>query len=176
MQKQILQTAKRKIKELSANYDGFINITVDDWRGFRFIFDTKDVRQCKNNCSNCRLYQLLKNEKNNQLFSTGLYPAKPEDKKIFGRQNFLNCKTLNQYANCYINFILKITRTKKEIFNELSLIENSKLIFSKNENAKKIENKFKQKIIKTILKKSPANKKRIILEYLKTRLHKAEPY
>lgn len=83
--------------------NNFINVIFDNWRGWRLIFDTKEVRNCKNNCSDCSLYLLLKN--NNLLDE--LYPANKEDKRMFGPQNFLNCKTIIQYINCYVNFLDK---------------------------------------------------------------------
>lgn len=162
MRQNILKIAFLKYKELSKKYDGFINIILDDWRGFRFIFDTKDVRRCKNNCLKCALYLLLKNEKRG-LLSAGLYPASRMDKKIFGRQNFLNCKTLKQYKNCYLNFILKKSKTKKETLAELNLIKNLRFIYSSNtRNLLTEEKRFKKSILKELLIKSKGSKREII--------------
>ena len=95
MNKNIINIAVKKFQELYKKYNGFINVGVDNWRGWRFVFDTEDVRKCKNNCKSCPLYFLLKNERITD-FSAGLYPASKEDKELFGPQNFLNCKT-----NCF---------------------------------------------------------------------------
>ena len=64
--------------------------------------------------------------------SFGLYPASKKDKEIFGPQKYLNCKTLDQYKNCFINFVSKKIKNKKELTEELYLINNFKVIFSKN--------------------------------------------
>lgn len=142
MRKDITKITNKKFRELSKKYDGFINVIVDDWRGFRFVFDTEDVRKCKNDCQNCPLYQLLKNEKEG-YFSAGLYPASEKDKKIFGPQNFLNCKTVNQYQKCYLNY-LEECKSKKEITEELKLVKNMKIIYSKK--GEIAEDEFKKEI------------------------------
>jgi hypothetical protein len=147
MRKDILKIAERKLKELSKKYDGFINVIVDDWRGFRFIFDTEDVRKCKNDCPNCPLFNLLKNERKGE-FSAGLYPASKEDKDIFGPQNFLNCKTLDQYQNCYLNY-LRSCKSKVEINNELQLVKNMSITYSKNKEINEID--FKNEIYRKYL-------------------------
>ncbi|MFA6391542.1 MAG: hypothetical protein WCW66_02140 [Patescibacteria group bacterium] len=148
MRKDILKIANIKFKELSKKYDGFINVVIDDWRGFRFVFDTEDVRKCKNDCQNCPLFKLLKDEKSG-LFSTGLYRATKEDKLLFGPQNFLNCKTIMQYQTCYLNF-LQQCRSEAEIKQELALVKSMKLIYSKG-NIKKTEDLFKKEILSKYL-------------------------
>lgn len=149
MRKDILKIAIKKFRQLSKKYNSFINIIVDDWRGFRFVYDSKDVRKCKNMCLKCSLYLLLKDEKK-ELFSAGLYPANEEDKKLFGKQNFLNCKSLRQYQNCYINFLVKKVKTKKEFEAEIKLIKNLKIIFSREDNINDLEKRFRDSIIKKI--------------------------
>ena len=140
--------------------NNFINIIFDDWRGWRLIFDTKEVRNCKNNCPDCPLYLLLKN---NDL-TNELYPASMGDKKMFGQQNFLNCKTIEQYINCYVNFLSKKCRTKKQTEDELTLIQNSQIIYSKNNSWN--NRKFKKTIIQNVRKKINKNKNEIIQNYL----------
>lgn len=146
MKKSILKVANKKFEDLIKKYDGFINIVVDDWRGYRFVFDTKDVRKCKNNCKNCKLYKLLKDEKSG-IFDAGLYPASAEDKKLFGNQRYLNCKTLDQYRDAYCNFILKKITTKKELDDELKLVKGFSIIYSRYGNKKTKEKRIKNFII-----------------------------
>jgi len=103
----------------------------------------------------------LKNEKKD-TFSTGLYPANPKDKSLFGPQNFLNCKTLSQYKDCYVNFLIHETNTEKEILEELTLIQNLKIIFSEGNDSAKLEDSFKQEIIdKTLCLADEEKKKKI---------------
>jgi hypothetical protein len=152
MRQDILKIATKEFQKLFRNYDKFINVIIDDWRGFRFVFDTADVRNCRNDCLNCDLYKMLKDEKSG-FFSAGLYSASEEDRKIFGPQNFLNCKTLKQYQNCYINFIQKKVRTKKELVNELKLLERMSVVYAGNKDKAKIEKRFKTAILRKIRNK-----------------------
>jgi hypothetical protein len=146
MKKSILKIANKKFKNFIKKYDGFINVVVDDWRGYRFVFDTEDVKKCKNDCKNCKLYQLLKNEKPG-IFDAGLHPANAEDKKLFGNQRYLNCKTLKQYRDAYCNFILKKITTKKELNDELKLVKEFSIIYSRRGNKKAKERTTKNSII-----------------------------
>jgi len=149
MNKKIINQAKIKFKKLSKNYNGFINVILDDWRGYRFIYDCVEVRNCQSRCSTCQLFKLLKNEKAG-LFSAALYPARPEDKKLFGPQKYLNCKTMEQYKNCYLNFMNKKTLTAEEIKEELKLVRNLRFIFSKNNDVDSQEKQFKFDILNQI--------------------------
>jgi len=166
MEEKILKLALKKFNSLKNKYDGFINIGLDNWRGHRFIYDTIDVRKCKNDCKNCPLCLLLEKERG-KIFSAGLYPASKKDKALFGPQNFLNCKTLKQYENCYVNFLLKKANTRKEILEELMRIKNFRLIFSKNNDLLSKEKNFRKSIIKKVLKKAGVSKKSIIKSILK---------
>jgi len=95
---------------------------------------------------------LVKDEKEG-IFSANLYPANKKDKELFGCQNFLNCKSLEQYKNCYINFLLKEAKTDNEIKGELKLIKNFRMIFSRGAtDLSKKENEFKESIIEEVLK------------------------
>lgn len=168
MNKKIIKTALKKFRILSKKYDGFINVIVDDWRGFRFIFDTEDARTCFNDCQNCPLYNLVKDE-SEDFFSVGLYKASEEDRRFFGPQNFLNCKTLEQYKNCFIQFLLKKAQTQEEIEEELDLIFNLEIIYSKNNNPKKIQEEFRKDILQKVLEKIDARRRKIIIDYLQTK-------
>lgn len=166
MKKKVYKLAENKFKDLFKQYKGFINVVVDDWRGFRFIFDTKDVRNCNNDCDKCQLFLLLKNEKSD-LFSADLYLANEEEKKMYGPQNFLNCKSLKQYQDCYINFLVKKAKTKKEIVDELNLIMKVKIVFSKNYDEANLEKRFKRTIINKALDLVDDKKRNIIQESIR---------
>lgn len=166
MNKKIIKLAEVKFKNLLKKYDGFCNIILDDWRGYRLIYDCIEVRNCKNQCQQCQLYKLLKNEKKGD-FTANLYQASSKDKKIFGKQNFLNCKTLKEYQNCYINFLNQKNLTNQEIKSELKLIKNLKIIYSKEENRVLQEKIFKKSLINQLIKATSGQKKEIIKNYAK---------
>ncbi|MBU1167877.1 hypothetical protein KKC60_05760 [Patescibacteria group bacterium] len=164
MNKKIVAEAKKDLILIRSTYSDSLNIGFDNWRGYRFIFDTSDVRNCKNDCPNCPLYVSIK--KSQSKF--GFIKATQEDKKIFGPQNQLNCKTLAQYSQCYTNFITTKINSYQEMKEELTLITGFKVLYSKNGQESKIETDFKQGIIRKA-EKILDNKKRKWLQEIKNR-------
>jgi hypothetical protein len=160
MNKKIIKTAKIKVNNLIEKYDGFNNVILDNWRGYRFIFDAENFLKDKRNKKKYRLSKILKNEKRG-YFNGGLLLASKKDKRIFGRQKYLNCKTLEEYKNCYLNFIKKINN-KKELKDELLLVKNLCLIYSKNRNPAKLEKKLKKDILKSTVVKRKINNLKIL--------------
>lgn len=150
------------MSELTKKYK-FNYIILDDWRGYRFIYDTNEVRNCNNKCNECGLFKLLRNEKPD-IFTARLKMSNLKDKSLFGNQNYLNCKTMKQYNNCYVNFINLKLNNRKDIINELKLIKNLKVIYSKNLNNKLIENNLKKSVINQVLKNADNCKKEIIIK------------
>lgn len=161
--KLIFESAAKKLQELRGKNGTFINIIFDDWRGYRFIYDTEEVRNCRNDCENCSLFKLLKDEKPG-VFSAALIPATKEDKKLFGNQNFLNCKTKEQYKNCYVSFLLEKANTKKEIEDELALVKELRIVFSRSGDKSKVEKGFKASIINEFMKRAPQEKQDMVNE------------
>ncbi|MFA6098168.1 MAG: hypothetical protein WCV50_01995 [Patescibacteria group bacterium] len=151
MKKEIIKIANRKLKKLAQRYDGFLYVILDDWRGFRFIYDTLDVRKCRNDCQRCPLFNLFKEEKES-VFSASLIPASPADKRLFGYQNYLNCKTLEQYKKCYLNFLKQKKLSKSEIKKELKLIKNMRILSARGRDPRKAEAAFKSDIFKNYKK------------------------
>lgn len=159
-EKAVAQAAK-----IIRKYPNVNNIILDDWRGWRFIFDTKETINCENDCNNCGLPKFLK-----QNFPSGSYArlikAKKNDRIMFGPEKFLNCKSLKKYQNCYIYFILNKTRTKKEIIAELDLLMGLRVIYSAIGRPAALEYSFKAGVIRAILARSDKNKRKIIRKYL----------
>jgi len=141
------------------------NIILDDWRGWRFIFDTEDVRNCQNDCLNCGLYKTLKIDDSKNIYSQ-LIKAKPEERDFFGPENFLNCKSLAGYKKCYLNFILKKTVTRQEIWAELDLLMGMRIIYSSGQAPLLLEECFKREVVNSVLAVCGQTKKRIIKDYL----------
>lgn len=152
MKKRVINIAKEKARILLEKYNGFNNIILDDWRGYRFIFDTDKFLTSKISGKRIRLSQVLKNEETG-YFNGGLLLANTADKKIFGNQKYLNCKTVEQYKNCYINFINQINN-KKELDEELLLVENLCIIYSKDNDEAVLEKQFKTDIFNSTITKS----------------------
>lgn len=134
--------------------DKIFNIIFDNWRGYRFIYDTRCVRNCNNDCKNCPLFKALN--------GYGLFEASKKDKKLFGPNNFLNCKTLKQYEDCYVNFLVNECCSEKEVIDELNLLKNMRIIYAHGKNCDETERKFKKNVIKRVNRVSPKWKKSII--------------
>lgn len=161
MDKKIFQQSKRKLQKLSKKYDGFINIILDDWRGYRLIYDTKETRSCKNNCGECKLFNLLKNETSKKTIA-GLHLASETDKKLFGNQRYLNCKTTTQYRSCYVNYITKKIKKETDLTDELNLLMNLEIIYSKNGIT---ITGFQDQVISAVIERGNDKIKRWVLKY-----------
>jgi len=153
MNKKIIKIAEKKANSLIEKYDGFNNIVLDNWRGYRFIYDTDNFLKNKLDGKKYRLSTILKNEKVTKYFNGGLLLATNKDKKIFGQQKYLNTKTLQQYKNCYLNFIKQI-ETKKEVEKELFLVRNFKIIYVVNGERRKLEKRLKKEILESDIVKN----------------------
>ncbi len=154
MRQKIITTAQKKLLELNRRYNGFMAVILDNWRGYRFIYDTVDVRRCQNNCTQCPLFRLLANEKDG-AFTARLLRASPADRRLFGPQKYLNCKTISQYRMCYKNFIAQKIATQKELTAELRLVQGLRVLYAKERDPLLVEQEIKRNIINFSARWSP---------------------
>ncbi len=166
MRSDIQRLAIRSFQKLSKRYRKFTTVFVDDWRGYRFVFDTEDTKRCTNDCANCGLFKLLKNEKSG-VFSSGLLKATDNDKELFGFQNQLNCKTLEQYAACYVDFLVAMPNNEREIMAELALLRDVSILYSKNSTEENLEQKFKNDVLRESLRRTRGRKRRLIMQTMR---------
>lgn len=157
--------ALSEAKMLVAQVPGIMNIILDDWRGERLIFDTQELRSCTNNCQGCNLFKLL-NKKSAQFKYARLYQADLRDQRLFGPANFLNCKTIKEYQNCYERFILEKTYTEEDIYAELSLLFKMRVVYTVSGDCSSVERSFKKAVLAAVLKKIDISRKRIIEKYI----------
>lgn len=167
MNKRILQIARRKFKVLAKQYNQFNTVFLDNWRGLRFVYDTDEVKKYRGSSFfRSRLYAVLKNEKPG-LFSADLYPASREEKKLYGPNPFLNCKTYRQYRDCYALFLLKKVHTKKEIEDELDLVRDVRIIYSRKRGKGNLDKQFRRAVISRVISRAGEGKRKIVQNYLK---------
>ena len=140
------------MSELLKKFDGFNFIFLDNWRGFRFVYDVSDFSS---------LYKLLRSEKTG-IFSAGLVLATPKDQKLFGPEKFLNCRSIGSYQLCFLNYLLRRCLTEEQITEELKLLKKVRLLYCRNGSRKKLELDFKTGIIKEFIRRSGTDKKKII--------------
>lgn len=173
MNKSTIKLANKKLKLLLRRYKGFNTVFLDNWRGFRFIYDSKEIKSYPGKSFlQSRLFELLKNE-NPGKFTASLCRASVSDKKLFGLQYFLNCKTYRQYAKCYINFFIKKVRTKEQAADEILLLKNMKIVFSKEGNLKVLERQFRLLVLTEVLSKC---KKKEVRNEVENYLEKGEKW
>jgi len=168
MYKNNFKEAWQEANKIGKELPDIKNIIFDDWRGWRFIFDTGGIRYCQHDCSNCRLFKLL-NQVDSKSAYTSLIKAEERDQMLFGQENFLNCKSLEEYKNCYIRFILEKTNNQKEIQTELSLLMDMKILYSSSGRPRLLERQFKQAVIMSVLASGGRAKEKIIRDYLASR-------
>lgn len=157
--------AAAEADKIIKKYPNVNNIILDDWRGWRFVFDTKETCNCNNDCRNCSLPRFLKQNFRPDSYAR-LVKANKNDRLMFGPEKFLNCKSLKKYQDCYICFILNKTKTEKEIQDELDLLMGLRLIYSTSDSPGLLEYRFKAGVIRAVLAKSDRNKRKIIRKYL----------
>ncbi|KKW41050.1 hypothetical protein A2454_04120 [Candidatus Peribacteria bacterium RIFOXYC2_FULL_55_14] len=166
MDPEILLSAQDKFRELSEKFDGFISVILDNWRGYRFIYNVEMTACCRYGCVRCPLAVLLKDEKDG-AFTARLLPAGKRDKRLFGPQNFLNCKSISQYQNCYTDFLVERCFTREEIFGELDLVKNMQIIYSRFGAEKNKETAFRQGVVRNAIALSGVRKAELIQEYVR---------
>ena len=133
------------------------SVILDDWRGGpRLIYGSPLVTNCKSNCTECPISQALNEDPatlpKNALITT-LIPATEDDLKIFpAKQKFLNCKTLEDYLNCFVAWLIKKCHTKQQIEEEFDLVKNFRIVYLPGtDNLPKAEKQGRQRIIRQTL-------------------------
>jgi len=166
MNKKILRIAKKKFQVLAKQYSQFNVVFLDNWHGFRFVYDVEELKKYHGkNFYKSRFYKLLKNEKP-AIFTANLYKASRADKKLYGPNPFLNCKTYREYYNAYAVYLLKKTNNKRQVIKELKLIKNLRVIYSKNGDERNLERKFRRLLIQKVLRLASQHKRSIIRDYV----------
>jgi hypothetical protein len=166
MDQSILSIAEQKLAELRGRFDGFVTVFLDDWRGYRFIYDVEASSCCTHGCPKCPLVRLLNFEQDGGIFSAALRCASDDDKKIFGPRKYLNWRSFAEYQDCYSNFLIQKCFTRKEINDELNLVRAMRVLYANTGSLRQLETKFKRGVISKALKRAKPKQKRFIRAYL----------
>ena len=113
-----------------ANSLHFKTVILDDWSGIRLIYDTEEVQSCVNRCETCRMYLVLgKDQKNRDLESltTTLTDADHSHTDV-STNRMLNCKTVENYLESFVQWMLKRCRTVDEYKQELELVRDFRIV------------------------------------------------
>jgi hypothetical protein len=101
--------AAKKANQLVRENPGFFHvIIVDNWRGLRLIFDSEASAACNNDCDQCRHSRLFtpSQKKGRDLKATLFEFITTVDKKLYGPELYLPCKTTRRYAECFVSYLL----------------------------------------------------------------------
>lgn len=163
MNKIFINNVTGQINKLQRKEDIFDNVILDNWRGLRLIYS---YSKCNNICSKCPIPKKSK-EINKCRRLCNLLKTTKEDQNMFGKKNFMDCKSLEEYKACYVNFILEKCNSYEEILKELLVIKNLIFIYSRNGNVEENETLFKKNVITRTLSKCNTDKKKTILKILR---------
>jgi len=132
-----------------------------DWRvGSVLVYGTTDARSCSPECLNSlKCYDCpIRNATREFNFSgfdfkIALFKASEEDLRVMpGRQRYLNCKNVEEYAKCFSSFMADpiLCPTPDNVRSEVSLIKNFRLVYWRGygqSEMKREEERIRQMII-----------------------------
>jgi hypothetical protein len=133
-------------------------IILDNWRGYRLIYDGPAVTNCPPSCNACPLFVAVGVDPKpipENVLLISLYSASLKDMALFpGKQRMLNCKTLLQYQDCFVVWLVEKCRTQNEIDEELTLIRDFRIIYHQGAgDLISFEKQVKQQIVQKSLRK-----------------------
>ncbi len=104
--KQQMSEARRLSQCVALIQPGLVSrMWLTDWRGWRFVYDTESSASCHNDCAGCpnhALFADIQPGKSKLTILTDLHPWVAEaDKRLYGPERFLACKTTDRYADCF---------------------------------------------------------------------------
>lgn len=191
MNPQLIKQAKEYASQIAENSLGLVEIIfLDQWRcnfdeeksEWRFVDDGKwrltylgrEIGMCSNDCQNCPVYIHSDGEDNPNAdvdLITTLVKAEEKDKKNYdGNQDYLNCKSLDQYITSFVRCFQGECHTREEISDELDYVAGFKVVYSSGqESLETMEEKIKQRIVKEVLDVLDERRKKLFLEITKAR-------
>ncbi|MBT4651537.1 hypothetical protein HOC13_03365 [Candidatus Woesearchaeota archaeon] len=118
-------------------------VLLDQWRRerkdneWRFTYLGDKIGSCDNVCESCPVYDVAggeddKEKQKDQQLITTLTLAEPEDLVNYdGDQRYLNCKSVQQYINSFINCFLGEMHARDGMLDELDYVVGFKVIYRK---------------------------------------------
>ena len=134
----------------------FKTVILDDWSGIRLIYETEDVLLCSNICEACKTYSSLGQDQNKtgHFLRTTLVQSSSDHTDV-PRNRMLNCKTKSDYMKSFSEWLIKRCDTENDLYEELVLIRDFRIVFSdmcKDKNEMLIlEQKMKREIIQSAM-------------------------
>ncbi|MBR9682267.1 MAG: hypothetical protein GOV02_01195 [Candidatus Aenigmarchaeota archaeon] len=123
--------AQRFATQMGGEIPQLNTVLVDPWRGLNAVYG---MSICNNDCDSCSLGRYVQDSdisiKVNDV-SFALIPATEDEKKEYGYQNNLSCKTVDEVRNAFVLYLTKKLGTYKEFLGELKDIRGTDVIYSR---------------------------------------------
>ena len=130
---------------------------IDDWNNRRIVFGASFTANCQSACDSCPLYSTVgedPEEINPDQLQTTLVRAREDQIETFSaKQRFLNCKTLKQYCEAYIEWFVKRCLDPETVIAELNWVAGFRIVFLKGDD--------------DLAQREQANKRFIVQEFLR---------
>jgi hypothetical protein len=173
-----LEQAKRVVGELNAQVK-LETVILDDWCGIRLIYETPEVRQCRGQCPDCRLWRILgedRTERNDGTLHATLTPSTRGHTDI-SAYPMLNCKTKDDYAASFVQWLLLRCQTIGDFREELDLIANFRVVYDRSDPSETgmaaLERRMKSGIVSSAYRQSSPEHRALIREALSLGGHAA---
>ncbi len=122
---------------LVTEIQGYLPITsaiLDDWGGGpRIIWGGPAVEACAGDCESCPLFQVVgedPEDTSDRDFTTTLVRADEEQLAVFSvKQPMLNCKTLQQYLDAFVEWFVQRCRTTEQVRDEMLWVAGFRLLY-----------------------------------------------
>lgn len=155
---------------------------LDDWntgegiKGARIIYGAPCIAECKSQCSDCLLFQVVGEDdlKEKKSFRSSLCRATEGQLDLFpSKEKYLNCKTVEEYLEAFVIWIVEKCDSEELLKAELDWVKGFRVLFLDGNYdltfLKEKEKEFKTHIINESLKrlrgKMDFQRVKIILEY-----------
>lgn len=143
------------------------SIILDNWnstegqRTVRLIYGCTFTEICGSSCKHCPLFKFVGADKVGEEpdFVTSLCEATDPHHRLLGQssQKFLNCKTISQYQEAFVRYVVAECLTREKMAAELKWIKGFRLIFLAQAfsvtDLIRTENRIREKIAIEIVKR-----------------------
>jgi len=144
-----------------------LSVVLDNWNSqegqktVRLIYAGPFTETCGSQCDSCPLFRYVGIDKVDKEpdFAVTLCEAIESHNQLLGpsSQRFLNCKTIGQYQDAFVKYVVNECLTQEKMFAELLWISGFKIIFlfgfENQEELVKEEERLKKQIVAEILRK-----------------------
>src|SRR3989344_6394519 len=153
-----IEEAEREVKRITSECNLIDIILLDQWKRnresdeWRLTYLSDRIGNCSSNCQNCSVYEVSggKDDSNSaQKLVITLIDASDELKALYaGGQQFLNCKSLDQYIASFATCFVTECHSLPAILDELDYVVRFKVVYWRGrEELNTAESEVKKRIV-----------------------------